>query len=54
MVNTKIRLITFFEAEDGETTESEKTRLWLRSSAPYSKIQAKTKENGGNLQATHE
>ena len=40
MVNTKIRLITFFETEDGETIESEKTRLWLRSSAPYSKIQA--------------
>ena len=50
MVNTEIRLITFFVAKDGEAEYSQqnKTWSWLRSSAPHSKTQAKTKENGEN------
>ena len=44
MVNTKIKLIMFFAAEDGEVLYSQQKQtwswLWLRSSAPYCKIQA--------------
>ena len=43
IVNTEIRLITFFEAKDGEalTVGKNKTKswLWLRSWTPYYQIQ---------------
>ena len=43
MINTKIKLITFFVVEDEEAmyTQQKKTWSWLqlRSSAPHSKIQ---------------
>ena len=49
MVNTKIRLITSFEAKDGEAVYSQhKQDLELtvtQSSASHSKIQPQTKEN---------
>ena len=52
MINTEIKLITFFVAEDGEAVYSQQKQnlcsLWLRSSASHSKIQAKTKESRGN------
>ena len=44
MVNTKIRLIIFFAAEDGEVQHSQQQqdqrRLWLWSLALYCKLQA--------------
>ena len=50
MVNTKIRLILFFAAKDGEALYSQqnKTRswLWLRSWNPFCQIQLKLKKVG--------
>ena len=41
IVNTEIKLVTFFVTEDGEAVHSQqKQDLWLRSSASHSKIQA--------------
>ena len=52
MVNTEIWLIIFSSAKKKKlyTVSKNKTRscLWLRSSAPYWKIQASTEESGGN------
>ena len=45
MVNTDIRLIIFFVAEDGEAVYSQTwSWLWLIPLAPYCKIQAKIEE----------
>ena len=50
MVNTKIRLIIFFAAKDGEALYSQenKTRswLWLRSWTPFAKFRLKLKKVG--------
>ena len=47
MVNTEIRMITFFVAKDGEAVYSQQKQdwswLWLRSSAPHSKFRLKLK-----------
>ena len=52
MVSTKIRLIIFLAVKDGEalTVSRNKTWswLWLRSSAPFCKIQAQIEESGEN------
>ena len=52
MVNTKIRLIIFFAAKDGElyTVNKNKTRswLWLRSWTPYYQIQTEIEESREN------
>ena len=50
MVNTKIKLIILFAAKDEETLYKNKTWswLWLRSSAPYCKIQALIEESREN------
>ena len=52
MVNTKIRLIIFFAAKDGElyTVSKNKTGswLWLRSWTPYCQIQTEIEESGEN------
>ena len=47
-VNTEIRLITFFAAEDGEALATKnKTSNWLQLTLwnPYYKIQTKIEEN---------
>ena len=46
MGNMEIRLTMFFVAKDGETIQSAKTRLWLKSWVPYCKIQAQMEEIG--------
>ena len=52
MVNTKIRLIIFFAAKDGEALYSQQKQdeswLWLRSWTPYCQIQTETEESGEN------
>ena len=52
MINTEIRLITFFAAEDGETLYSQQKQvsswLWLRSSIPYYQIQTEIEESREN------
>ena len=51
MVNTDIKLITFFVAKDGEAVYNQQNKtwrlLWLRSSASHSKIQAYTEKKWG-------
>ena len=48
MVSTGIRLIIFFAGKDGEAVCSEQKqdleKVWLRSLAPYCKIQAQSEE----------
>ena len=48
MVNTKIRLIIFFAAKDGEALYSQQNKtgswLWLRSWIPYCQIQTDIEE----------
>ena len=50
MVNTKIRLIIFFAAKDGEALYSQQKQdqewLWLRSWTPYYQIQTDLKKVG--------
>ena len=52
MVNTKIRLIIVFAAEDGEVLYSQKNKtgsgLWLRLWTPYCKNQTSIEESRGN------
>ena len=53
MVNTKIRLIKFFAAEDGETLYSQQKQdreltVWLISWIPYCQIQTEIEESGEN------
>ena len=52
MVNTKIRLIIFFAAKDGEALYSHKNKtgswLWFRSWIPYCQIQTEIEESKEN------
>ena len=52
MVNTKIRLIIFFAAKDGEALYISKNNtwswLWLRSWTPYCQIQTEIEESREN------
>ena len=52
MVSTKIRLIIFLAVKDGEALTVSKNKtwswLWLRSSAPFCKIQAQIEESREN------
>ena len=52
MVNTKIRLIIFFAAKEGEALYSQKNKtrswLWLRSWTPYWQIQIEIEKNREN------
>ena len=52
MVNTKIKLVIFFAAEDGEALYSQQKQdqdwLWLRSWTPYYQIQTQIEENMEN------
>ena len=53
MVNTKIRLIIFFAAKDGEALYSQQNKtgsLWLRSWTPYCHIQTLIEESRENHQ----
>ena len=48
MVNTKIRLIIFFAAEDGKALYSQQKQDLLLTVAQISKIQAQIEENREN------
>ena len=52
MVNTEIKLIVFFAGKDGEALYSQQKQdcelTWLRSSAPYCKIQAQNEKSREN------